>query len=151
MWKRGFDASLAKELVESHERLEQSLRDRSEIVRILFLRVLISSIGSKQVPAKKGRRVLSQRRLGRRNCGRAMEFVRSDAGCMDEPVLHEQDERLMGERSLIQFPTTKTILHKQNSQNNIPTYRFTMTMGNPPLSSSIPGNLPNCILHFEPV
>ena len=31
---------------------------------------LISSIGSKQVPAKKGRRVLSQRRLGRRNTGR---------------------------------------------------------------------------------
>ncbi len=104
MWKRGFDASLAKELVESHEQLQQSLRDRSEIVRILFLRVLISSIGSKQVPAKKGRRVLSQRRLGRRNCGRAMEFVRSDAGCMDEPVPHEQDERLVGERSLIQFP-----------------------------------------------
>ncbi len=26
------------------------------------------------------------------------EFVRSDAGCKDEPVLHEQDERLVGER-----------------------------------------------------
>ena len=34
MWKRGFDASLAKELVESHEQLQQSLRDRSEIVRV---------------------------------------------------------------------------------------------------------------------
>ncbi len=129
MWKRGFDASLAKELVESHEQLQQSLRDR----RVTRPRSHAATCAVAM--------------FGFMRCLWAAPF-RLMAKVKPAP---SRSAGLVGERSLITCPTTKTILHKTNSQNNIPTYRFTMTMGNPPLSSSIPGNLPNCILHFEPV